>query len=793
MIRLAPGTTGIGPLARELDRAPSAPGRANRSRPTMVLVPSSAARDAADAIVATHHRPHPAQNAPLPRVVGPAEFARLILTAANQPVRDLVVGPDRHRLLAGYLDLCDSAGRSEHEFEIGRAFDDARLASAGPDEIRVHADAAGLDAWLVIADRLQGWSEYLRAHQVTDYVGLLTDAMFASRNANVVQRFWETYPNLIVSDVDRLDPPLIRILTSLLGPGMNNGAFASMWGRTVPVKAFGATQSVNNVSTHTVTTELIRCHHPSMEAEAVAGVLAAANRSGIPWSDMVVVVPSSRERLRSIARAARRANIPVSGAPAPRLEGPIISALMVEIETREDDAPTLTPATLMQSVVPAYAEALTSGNTVGEMILALVVDAQQHDHLSLHDWAAHLATNPVAALPPQPAPHETVALCTIDELLDRSEAPLFTVLIGCVEGELPSRRPSRTYDPAVLDGPHALAEADHVHVEHERLRFTAVQRATAAQGTVLCVAAPQPGVLVSRFTEGLTAERPQLPPRTLDAERWPIGLLPTTNSRQLLQHDTLSLSASQINMFDNCPWHYIVQYRLGIRTEGGLAARFGTYIHDVLETFVNHDHEHGVSLDGLLQLADDKWDPDITDYGPQEDDYRRRSHDMLSNWWVRDGQDLISTGRAAHTEYEFAVPIGAHTIKGFIDRIDLTPAGLAIIDYKTSATPKSQAETNEDLQLAVYHYAASTDPALTQLGPVRSLQLDFVANDKQVRQEITPNHLQETEARILAVAERMLTEETQPSVMAECNFCDLHRLCDLQAAGRPVPVRMSRP
>jgi RecB family exonuclease len=306
------------------------------------------------------------------------------------------------------------------------------------------------------------------------------------------------------------------------------------------------------------------------------------------------------------------------------------------------------------------------------------------------------------------------------------------------------------------------------------------------------IAAPEPGVLVSRFAEGLVAHKPTLPPRTLDAERWPIGLLPTDNQRPLLQHESLSLSATQINMFDNCPWHYTVQYRLGIRTEGGLAARFGTYIHDVLETFVNNDHLHGPTLEGLLLLADERWSTDITDYGPQEDDYRRRSHDMLTNWWVRDGQDLLTTSRAAHTEYEFAVPIGPHTIKGFIDRIDKTGAGLSIIDYKTSATAKSQADTNEDLQLAVYHYAASTDPALMQLGPVVSLQLDFVANDKQVRQEITPNHLAQTEERILAVAGRMLTEESDPSVMAECDFCDLHRLCDLQAAGRPVPVRFSQ-
>jgi RecB family exonuclease len=789
MIRLAPGTVGIAPLARERDRMTSVTVPA---RQTLILVPTGPSRDAADAVVAAHHQP----GTPLPRVVGPAEFARLMLTVAGERVLDLVTGADRHGLLSTYLARGEGPGTVEQETEIGRALDDARLASAGPDEIRVHAQACENEVWQLIADLLPGWTAHLRENYVTDYVGLLTDAMYTSRSDTVVRRWWDTYPNLIVSDVDRLDPPLKRILTSLLGPDMAHGSQASIWGATIPVKAFGATEHVASPPQQPVTTRLVRCHHPAIEAEAVAGALRDAANQGIKWSDMVVVVPASREGLRAVARAARRAEIPVSGAPAPRLEGPIVSALIMEIESlgaehHEADASTIKPTKFVQSILPSYAESLKTGNAVGEMVLALLVDAQQHDHLGLHDWAARLQTNPTASLPPQPAPHDAVALCTINELLDRTQAPQLTVLIGCVEGELPSRRQRLTFDPAVLNGPEAVADADHHHIDQERERFFAVKHAVASGGTMVCVAAPEPGVLVSRFTEGLTAEKPVFPNRHIDRERWPIGLLPTANARPLLKHDTLSLSATQINMFDNCPWQYTVQYRLGLRTQGGLAARFGTFIHDVLETFVNNDHPHGATLEGLLVLANEKWTPDITDFGPQEDDYRRRSEDMLTKWWWRDGEDLITTNRAAFTEYEFSVPIGTHTIKGFIDRIDRIDGGLSIIDYKTSATPKSQADTNDDLQLAVYHYAATTDPILTEIGPVRSLQLDFVANDKQVRQTITPTHQADTAARILAVADRMLTEESDPSVMAECDFCDLHRLCDLQAAGRPVPIKLS--
>jgi RecB family exonuclease len=139
--------------------------------------------------------------------------------------------------------------------------------------------------------------------------------------------------------------------------------------------------------------------------------------------------------------------------------------------------------------------------------------------------------------------------------------------------------------------------------------------------------------------------------------------------------------------------------------------------------------------------------------------------------------------------------VEGHTITGFIDRIDRVGSpestdGLAIVDYKTGGSAKSVAETSDDLQLAVYHLAATLDPDLAALGPVRSLALDFLAVDKQVMQPITEDHLQRTIARISEVATRMLAEETTPSVHASCDYCDFARLCDLQSQGRPVPVRI---
>ena len=56
------------------------------------------------------------------------------------------------------------------------------------------------------------------------------------------------------------------------------------------------------------------------------------------------------------------------------------------------------------------------------------------------------------------------------------------------------------------------------------------------------------------------------------------------------------------------------------------------------------------------------------------------------------------------------------------------------------------------------------------------------------RQVCTGNtgHAEATESRILTAAERILDEQFEPSVHANCRYCSFHRLCPLQREGREV-------
>jgi RecB family exonuclease len=179
------------------------------------------------------------------------------------------------------------------------------------------------------------------------------------------------------------------------------------------------------------------------------------------------------------------------------------------------------------------------------------------------------------------------------------------------------------------------------------------------------------------------------------------------------------------------------------------------------------------------------WHDDLARYRPQVEEARRDFFDMLERWWEAEG--AVARPDVVGVERKFDVDVGPHRITGSIDRIDRIDrrdGGLRIVDYKTGSKETPEKEMPNNLQLAVYHLAACRDPELAACGPATELDLVFVRNMKVRSQPVTADHEAATEARVLAVADRILAEEFEPSVHANCRVCDFHRLCPIQAAGR---------
>jgi len=357
------------------------------------------------------------------------------------------------------------------------------------------------------------------------------------------------------------------------------------------------------------------------------------------------------------------------------------------------------------------------------------------------------------------------------------------VIAGAVEGELPSvhgRAP--VFDPAVLAGGErpTAAVRRRASLAQERRLFCEVA-CTRATTTLVATAAPEPGVLESRFVGDWPVKAAAIP---LAPGRPPTVRPPTDGDGALDPDRSLQLSASQLETYEDCPLRYFYEYVLRVRSDSNVYAELGSLVHEVLAAFLDPTSDDPVeySVTGLRELGERMWRDDLARYRPQVEEARRDFFDMLERWWNEEGG--VARPDVVAVERRFEVDVGPHRITGSIDRVDRRNGGLRIVDYKTGSRETRTEEMPDNVQLAVYHLAACRDPELAACGPATDLDLMFLRSMKVRSQPVTPDHEAATEARVLAVADRILAEEFEPSVHANCRVCAFHRVCPIQAAGR---------
>jgi hypothetical protein len=115
--------------------------------------------------------------------------------------------------------------------------------------------------------------------------------------------------------------------------------------------------------------------------------------------------------------------------------------------------------------------------------------------------------------------------------------------------------------------------------------------------------------------------------------------------------------------------------------------------------------------------------------------------------------------------------------------------GYEIIDYKTNRRLPPQARIDADLQLSVYHLAATQ---VWGIEPER-LTLYYLLPGQRMTTVRTPAHVDELRRRIATVAERVAAGKFEPRPNPLCDWCDYQPLCPLfrhrheREQGDPAP------
>ena len=169
----------------------------------------------------------------------------------------------------------------------------------------------------------------------------------------------------------------------------------------------------------------------------------------------------------------------------------------------------------------------------------------------------------------------------------------------------------------------------------------------------------------------------------------------------------MRLSYSSINTYETCPAKFKFQYEDRIPSGTSPALAFGDSLHRSLHLF--HDRPVPVppSLDELHDMLEASWVSEGFSGESEEQMYRDHGRQVLAQYHR---ENAPSYRIPAALEFRFRIEVEGVELSGMIDRMDRLPGGgYEIIDYKTNRRLPPQSRIDQDLQLSVYHLAATAD------------------------------------------------------------------------------------
>jgi RecB family exonuclease len=248
----------------------------------------------------------------------------------------------------------------------------------------------------------------------------------------------------------------------------------------------------------------------------------------------------------------------------------------------------------------------------------------------------------------------------------------------------------------------------------------------------------------------------------------------------------MKLSYTALKTFKECHFRYHLRYDRGLASRPRPAAQSSRALHGALHLFHQGLKNQQAAKDALFLPAAISLDTLLSYFKGYYDNPTQ----PLTESQYREGRALLTRYWEAHRgqfptpyllEEKFSLHVGPFLLAGRFDRVDITPEGYEIIDYKLSHRSPMPPDP---LQLDVYQlgFHAKTGEVAKKLSfyYLRSGQKESVEAD-----ELTAAH-----ARARALCRDVSREqEFRPHEGAWCASCDFQEFCPAKAKSpRPVPA-----
>ncbi len=257
-----------------------------------------------------------------------------------------------------------------------------------------------------------------------------------------------------------------------------------------------------------------------------------------------------------------------------------------------------------------------------------------------------------------------------------------------------------------------------------------------------------------------------------------------TEKEELLEpktpHKISYITYSNLQMFDICPLHYKAKVILNIPTPTAAVQSFGIAMHNTLQKFYEGlKTGEKPNITTLLDLYKNEWISDGFDSKAYELERKIQGEKMLKEFYEKNipGNTPVTIPLKLEMPFNFTLKNGVKVF-GKIDRIDATPTGIEIIDYKTGGDNK-KAEKSHELQLAMYALAAVkvNDPILGRIPEEITLSLYFLEGNSKKSMTFTQKDLEKFEDELISKIEEIEKSEFKCSKNVLCVTCEYKILC----------------
>lgn len=236
-----------------------------------------------------------------------------------------------------------------------------------------------------------------------------------------------------------------------------------------------------------------------------------------------------------------------------------------------------------------------------------------------------------------------------------------------------------------------------------------------------------------------------------------------------------SLSATSIQVYEECPKRFEAEYLLRAPSVGGSAASLGTACHEALEPWVADGHYlagHTNEWSVMQALYDQSYWAVFAD-GERYDE----GANLLKNWLARQnwtGRTVLSTEK----KLNFTIKSSAGDIpfNYIMDRKDrLANGDIEVVDYKSLSQPVSPDKLRHKIQARAYALAAQLEHPEANRIWVTFDMLRF----EPVGVVFTKEENRATWKYLHALAERIIADsDPQEKLGNACRFCVRKAVCE---------------